>query len=139
MAIGPRSSLRVTVPQGVMFGGAEEDVVERGECHNVEMGGRNPRRLHGWMVTNFLCAQHLDAASRLEPCYVVYMRTLTCEVCAVYTPRRLQTTTIFRLTLNRVSPFVKLTGHFVINSLHVSDEFESSLFLLLSLAFAVVE
>ena len=34
----PHSSFRVTVPQNVMFGAAERDVVERGECHNVEIG-----------------------------------------------------------------------------------------------------
>ena len=37
----PHSSFRVTVLQGVMFGGSEEDVVERGECHNVEIGAEN--------------------------------------------------------------------------------------------------
>ena len=33
----PHSPFRVTVPQNVMFGGAERDVVERGERHNVKM------------------------------------------------------------------------------------------------------
>ena len=37
MATVPHSSFRVTVPQNVMFGGAERDVVERGERHNVEI------------------------------------------------------------------------------------------------------
>ena len=41
MAIGPHSSFRATVPQGVMFGGAEEGVVERGECHKVVIGVEN--------------------------------------------------------------------------------------------------
>ena len=38
MATGPHSSLHVTVPQGVMFGGAEQEEVERGECQDVEIG-----------------------------------------------------------------------------------------------------
>ena len=39
MAKGPRSSLRVTVPQGVMFGGPEQGVVEaeQDECQGVEI------------------------------------------------------------------------------------------------------
>ena len=39
VAKGPRSSLRVTVPQGAAFGGPEEGVVEVGqdECQGVEM------------------------------------------------------------------------------------------------------
>ena len=39
MAKGPRSSLRVTVPQGVALGGPEEGVGEVGqdECQCVEM------------------------------------------------------------------------------------------------------
>ena len=40
MAKRPCSSLRVTVPQGVKVGGAEEGVVDEGqdECHNMEIG-----------------------------------------------------------------------------------------------------
>ena len=39
VAKGPRSSLRVTVPQGVALGGPEERVAEVGqdECQGVEM------------------------------------------------------------------------------------------------------
>ena len=39
MANGPRSSLRVTVPHGVVLGGPEEGVVEVGqdECQGVEI------------------------------------------------------------------------------------------------------
>ena len=38
VAILPHSSFRVTVQQGVMFGGAEEYIVERSDCHNDEVG-----------------------------------------------------------------------------------------------------
>ena len=41
VAMGPHSSFRATVPQGVLFGGAEEYVVERGECQNVQIGVEN--------------------------------------------------------------------------------------------------
>ena len=41
MAIVPYSSFRATVPQGSVFGGAQDEVVERGECHNDERGVEN--------------------------------------------------------------------------------------------------
>ena len=43
VANGPRSSLRVTVPHGVVLGGTEEGVVEVGqdECQGVEICGRS--------------------------------------------------------------------------------------------------
>ena len=39
----PHSSHRVTVPQGLVFGGAEDEVVERGECNNDEIGVENAK------------------------------------------------------------------------------------------------
>ena len=54
VAIGARSSLRVTVVQGVLLGGAEEDVFERGECQDVEIGVEDveekQHRVHDWKV-----------------------------------------------------------------------------------------
>ena len=43
MAKGPHSSSRVTVPEGKLFGVAEDDVIERGECHNDEIGVENAK------------------------------------------------------------------------------------------------
>ena len=92
VAIGPRSSFHVTVPQGVMFGGAEQVVVERGECHNVEIGvesvegtdedGMTKDDEGHFMRTTPLTLEHV--LSRVMWCKT--MRTLTCEVCAVHTP-----------------------------------------------------
>ena len=42
-AIVPHCSFRATVPQGRVFGGAEDEVVERGECHNDEIGVENAK------------------------------------------------------------------------------------------------
>ena len=36
-------SFRVTVPQFIVFGGAEDEVAERGECHNDETGVENAK------------------------------------------------------------------------------------------------
>ena len=62
VAILPHSSSRVTVLQGVVFGGAEDEVVERGACHNDEIGVENAKEAaqydmadQRWWWT-FLCA-----------------------------------------------------------------------------------
>ena len=41
MATVPHNSFRATVPQGIVFGGAEDQVAERSECHNDEIGVEN--------------------------------------------------------------------------------------------------
>ena len=41
MAIVPHSSFRATVPQGVVLGIHESEVVERGECNVDEEGVEN--------------------------------------------------------------------------------------------------
>ena len=41
MAIVPHSSFRAIDPQGILLGGVEDDVVERGECHDDEIGVEN--------------------------------------------------------------------------------------------------
>ena len=41
MAVVPHSSFRATVPQGMVFGDVEDEVVERGECHNEKIGREN--------------------------------------------------------------------------------------------------
>ena len=39
----PYASFRATVPLGSVFEGAQDDVVERGECHNDEIGVENAK------------------------------------------------------------------------------------------------
>ena len=73
-----------------MFGGAEEDVVVRGECHNVEIGVENVEGTDEDCMTedddgllmrkNTFDVEHV--LSRVMRCKT--MRTLTCEVCTVY-------------------------------------------------------
>ena len=68
-----------------MFGGAEEGVVERGECHKDEIGvedveGNNKDCMTKDDDGHFVRAQHLSRVMCGET-----MRTLACGACTVYT------------------------------------------------------
>ena len=93
VAILPHSSFRVTVLQGVVFGGAEDEVVERGACHNDEIGEENAKEAgqddmadQGWWWTSFMRTPVLTLCHVLShKMGVKNMETLAYEVYAVYT------------------------------------------------------
>ena len=75
MAKGPRSSSRVTVPQGVMFGGPEEGVVEVGQdewqgveinVEEVEAGTNKDDCMVGRVMMDFCTRAPLELHPALE-------------------------------------------------------------------------
>ena len=118
MAKGPHSSLRVTVPQGVMFGGPEEGVVEVGqdECQGVEIhveeveaGINKDDCMVGRVMMDFCTRATLELHPALEP---------QCGVHGVLSMSRHENTRVWRMY--RVHSFVLVCIQLIEEKRHLS-------------------